>query len=101
MAKQSELKGLERPKIQELEDKGEVYSKSMNRRVKAGVAEKADKAALIEALRKHKLKSYRMDDGTVITLADGSPKVQLSEAEEPEPDDDEEDPKASKKEEAN
>ena len=88
MARQKELAGMERPKIQEIEDKAEVYSKSMNRRVKAGVAEKADKTALIESMKAHKLKSYRTDDGLIVTLADGPSKVQISDA--PEPDDEEE-----------
>ncbi len=93
MTKQGELKGIERPKIQEIEDKAEVYSKSMNRRVKAGVAEKADKAALIEAMKNHKVKSYRTDEGLIVTLAEGPSKVQISDA--PEPEDDED--KAEKK----
>ncbi len=87
MARQRELAGIEREKIPELEDKAEVYAKSMQKRVKAGVAEKADKAALIEAMRTHKLKSYRTDDGMIVTLSEGTQKVQISEAEAPDDDD--------------
>jgi hypothetical protein len=94
MAKQKELAGMERPVIQELEDKAEVYSKSMRKRVKAGVAEKADKAALIEAMKTHKLKSYKTGDGLIVTVAEGAPKIQLSDAADEGDDDEGEEPEA-------
>ena len=95
MAKQSELKGFERPKIQELEDLAEVYVKSRDKRMKCTEAEVADKAALIEGMKKHKQKTYRLDSGELVIIGTGKPTVKVSEPEVAEEEDDEEKPAAN------
>jgi hypothetical protein len=94
MGKQGELKGIERPKIQEIEDAAEVYVKSRNKRMKLSKEEKADKTALIEMMKKHKQSIYKLDDGEIVTIS-STPQVKVSRPEEPE-DDEAEDEKEAK-----
>lgn len=96
MGRQKELAGIERPKVQEIEDAAEVYVKSRNKRMKANEAEKADKDALIEVMKKHKLISYKTDDGETVTITVGKSNVKVS-ADEGDAIDDDGDEEASPK----
>lgn len=87
-AKQTELKGIERPKVQAIEDKAEVYVKSRDKRVKASKDEVADKVALIEEMKKHKLETYRLDTGEVVVITAGKAGVKVTEADDAESVDD-------------
>lgn len=84
MGKQKELPGVERPKIQELEDKAEVYARAVKANKKAADALKADKTALLAAMKKHGVNSYRTDDGVIFSVQEGAQKVAMSEVEEEE-----------------
>lgn len=97
-AKQKELEGFERPKIQALEDLAEVYVKSRNKRMKATEAEVADKAALIEGMKKHKQTTYKLDSGEVVIISSGKPSVKVTDPEESEEEEGEEAPKKAKEE---
>lgn len=98
VAKQKELEGFERPKVQELEDLAEVYVKSRDKRMKLTKQESADKVALIEGMKKHKLSTYRLDGGEVVVISSGPSQVKVTAPQEPEA---EEEAEESKKEAAN
>lgn len=81
MARQKEIPGTERPKVQEVEDAAEVYVKSRDKRIKASKAESTDKAALIAAMQKHKLSVYKIaDEGLVVTVTPGKVDVKVTES---------------------
>ena len=88
MGKQRELAGMERPKIQELEDKGEVYERAVRAHKRSTDKLKADKQALLDAMQKHGVSSYRTDDGKIFSVADGTPKISISDAPDASDDDD-------------
>lgn len=89
MGKQKELEGFERQVIKEVEDAAEVYVNSRNKRMEASEAEVADKLALIEVMKKHKLTVYALpDDGLVVTITTGKPNVKVTESDDADGDDD-------------
>lgn len=57
-------------------------------RVKASKDEVADKVALIEEMKKHKLETYRLDTGEVVVITAGKAGVKVTEADDAESVDD-------------
>ena len=95
MGRQKELAGMERPKIQELEDKAEVYERAVKRHKRSTDGLKADKQALLDAMRKNKVDSYRTDDGRIFSVTEGAAKINISDA--PDAVDDDDEPNTSDK----
>lgn len=58
MTKQKELAGMERPTITEIDDAAESYHSAKKKRMKALEKEVVAKAALIAAMKKHKVEAY-------------------------------------------
>lgn len=103
MARQGELKGIERKKIAAVEAKADVYLKTVKRHRKATEDLKADKKALLDELKKHKLEEtgYRTDDGLILTVG-STEKINVRDADDVQPGDEDDDeagddePEASK-----
>ena len=62
MAKQTELPGIERKKIKDIEDAAESYVAVHDKRISMTEKEVEAKAALLDAMHKHKLTVYRFDE---------------------------------------
>lgn len=97
MAKQTEMPGMERPKIPEIEEAAEKYVKVRDRRMKLTEEEIVAKANLLTAVEAHAKelpydgennRLYRFDDLLVI-LKPGKPNVKVKHASEDEDEEDE------------
>ena len=102
MARQGELKGIERKKIASIEAKAEVYMKTVKRHKKATDDLKADKKALLDELKKHNLSEtgYRTADGQILTVS-ATDKINIRDDDDSQPGDDDgeagdDEPEASK-----
>lgn len=79
MAKQqSELKGLERPKVREIEQAADDYVRFRDKHKALGEEKKGAAEVLVAAMRRAKLDKYRYD-GRVITLLEVD-KVKIADA---------------------
>lgn len=89
MAKRQQvLKGMEQPSIPEINAAAENYREQRDKRMRLTVKEIAAKAALMEAMAKHKLDIYRDNDATpplTVTIVEGKTSVKVDEASYPEP----------------
>ena len=64
MARQGELPGTERKRIEEVETAAEAYVRVRDRRMKLSKSEKEAKDALIAVMRKHHLDVYKDTEAT-------------------------------------
>lgn len=80
MTKQSEIPGTERTKIPEVEAAAQPIRDALKRQASAAKKIKLLKPALIEAMRRHKIESYRDDEhGFTVSIVDGPTKVEFTE----------------------
>jgi hypothetical protein len=73
--KQGEIPGTERPKIQEVEDAASHYVDQRDERCGLSKKEADAKVALIEAMKKHGVDSYKFDGFQVIVSQKSNVKV--------------------------
>lgn len=78
MAKQSELRGIERPKVVEIEKCVDDYVRFSEKHKALGEEKKSAGEALVMAMQRAKIKSYRYD-GRVINLLEVD-KIRIVEA---------------------
>jgi len=79
---QKEIPGTERPKIPEIEAPARIIREHLKKQAKAAKKIKDTKPALIAAMRKAGIASYRDDElGFVVTLAEAAPKVEITDVE--------------------
>lgn len=78
--KQDELPGVERPKIKEVEDAAEAYEEARDERMKLTEEETEAQVALVEVMKKHKVKVYKRADANppwIATLTEGKDKASV------------------------
>lgn len=91
MTIQKEIPGTERVKIPEVEAPARIIRENLKKQAKAAKKIKDTKPALIAAMRKAGLASYRDDEvGFVVTLADVAPKVEVTDVDDKPPEADDE-----------
>lgn len=95
MARQKEIPGTERVKIPEVEAAAGIIRDQLKKQARAAKKIKETKPALIAAMRKAGIQSYRDDEaGFVVTINDGPVKVEITDVED-KPDDEEDEPEAA------
>jgi hypothetical protein len=92
MARQMKIPGTEQDEIPELEAKAEVYITEMTKRVRQSKKEVSAKIDLINTMKEHKKFIYRLDDGSIITLASGKENIKVTHDDEEADDEGEESP---------
>jgi hypothetical protein len=86
--KQTELPGMERKTIREVNDAAEAYVDARDERMTLTKKEVAAKEALIGAMQKHELNVYRDDTASpplVVTLVEGKVNVKVALSDDGEP----------------
>ncbi len=81
--RQTELAGIERKAIKEVNDSAEGYVDARDKRMKLTEKEHEAKEALISVMLKHKLLVYRDDEANpplIVTLTPGKDNVKVSKA---------------------
>ena len=81
--KQTEIPGVERKKVAELDRAAELYVEARDERMELTEKEVAARDALIAVMKKHSLSIYKDDDASpplVVTLIPGEDKVKVTRA---------------------
>jgi hypothetical protein len=93
--RQSELPGIERKVIKEIDAAAEAYVVERDKRMRLSKRESDAKQALIRVMKKHKVEAYRDDASTppLIIFLSTVDNVKVTESELEEKDDDEKDEK--------
>lgn len=74
--------GFERKTIAEIETAADTYDEAKRERMGLSKTESERKTALIGAMRKHNVSTYRMEDGRLVTLIPGKDKVKVGSGDE-------------------
>jgi len=75
---QTELKGMERRRIPEIEQAAKVYAETRDERMELTEAEVQSQGKLLQVMRTNKLQKYRLDDGRVVRVEEGEAKVKVT-----------------------
>lgn len=77
-AEQTELKGMERKRIADIEKAANDYAETRDERMELTEAEVQSQGKLLATMRKHNLTKYRLDDGRVVRVEEGEAKVKVT-----------------------
>lgn len=86
--KQTEIPGLERPKIKEIEDAADKYESTRDRRMALTEKEVEQMAELVAQMKAHKVQKYRLDEDRYVELVP-SEKAKVRKVKHEAPDDEE------------
>jgi hypothetical protein len=80
--KQTELPGVERTRVPEIEKAATLYAEARDERMGATEVEVKRKSTLLSALKRHRLTNYRLDDGRVAEIVPSEETVKVRAAKE-------------------